>query len=244
MPRAVETTTNSPFAKLVDLGDTLVGAFAGSAQRQIVNFKTRLPEWKDEEKKVPKREEIMHFIAMPGTTAKLGKDETGYTPIELDTHLRYSASGFKWGQIIEGRKNLPAAHGFVAGQICSSDVYTFSIVGWSASTEGADVAKAREAGFTIEHNRFILRSQEQKDQYVLARSRKNQPTGVGVDLEIAIRRIALPNEQRWADLADELYDTKPWEGGAGAAGGGGEYVDDGAPHPADTAADEPEEEPF
>lgn len=226
MPRAVNTTTSAPFVKLVDLGDTIVGAFAGSAQRQIVNFKTRLPEWKDEEKKIPRREEILHLVAMPGTTAHVGTDDQGYTPIEPGDHVRYSVQGFQWSQVIQGRKDLPAAHGFKAGQICSSDVYTIRLVGWSASTDNA--AAATKAGFTVADGRIVMRSQQDKDAYVLARSRKNQSTGVGKDLEITLRRIELPNEQKWADLADELYDTKPWEGGATAsvdatasAGGGG-----------------------
>jgi hypothetical protein len=208
MPRAVATVTGAPFVKLVDLGDTIVGAFAGSAQQQRREYTSGNPLTKPDGR--PALEEILHFVAMPGTTANTGTDEAGYTLIKPGEHVRFSVSGYRWGQVIEARKELPAAHGMRAGQIASSDVYTISLTGWSASTDNA--AAATKAGFTVVDSRIVMRDQEAKDRYVLARSRKNQSTGVGKDLTIAIRRIELPTEQRWADLADALYDTRPWEG--------------------------------
>lgn len=237
MPRAVATTTGAPFAKLVDLGDTLVGAYAGAVQRQRRDYKTGDPATKADGK--PALEEIIHFVAMPGTTAHVGTDDNGYTPIEPGDHVRYSVSGYKWGQIIEARRNLPAwaDYSLKVGQISVGDVYTFRLVGWSAATDNATAAA--KAGFTVDNGRIVMRTQEEKDAYVLARSRKNQSTGVGKDLEIAVRRIQLPNEAKFDELADELERSKPWEHTAAPAPAG-----DGAPPPSDDDYTPDDEEPF
>lgn len=219
MARAVPTPGGggTPFAKLVDLGDTIVGAYGGSLMRQQRNYKTGDPEWKDEAKTKPRREEVLWLVAMPGTTAKTGNIEKGdLVAVDVEDVIRYAVAGFKWGQIIDGRSSLPAFSGFKAGQICSSDVYTFKLIGWSAATE--NVAGAQKAGFTVADGRIIMRTQDEKDQYVLARSRQNQPTGVGSDLEITVRRIDQAAEKRFEQLADELFDSKPWERTEAAAG--------------------------
>lgn len=233
-----QTTTSTPFAKLVEIGDTIVGAYGGSLVRQMRNFKSGEAEWKDTEKTKPRQEEVLWLVAMPGTTAKVGNVEKGdLAPIEAEAVIRYAVSGFKWGQVIEARNNLPAAFGFRAGQTCSSDVYGIRLIGWSASTENAE--GARKAGFTVVDGRIQMRSQEDKEKYVLARARANQPTGVGTDLEITVRRIDQATEKRFEQLADELYMSKPWEQTASTAPAA-EYTPAG-PHPADSAD---WEEPF
>jgi hypothetical protein len=215
---AIATDTavgGAPFAKFNTLGDSLVGAFAsdpGKSRRQRRNFKTREPELKADGK-TPALEEVMHFIAMPGITAKTGTAESGYTPIEPGTHVRYAVHGFKWGQVIDARKGLPAANGFEAGRPCSGDVYTISLIGWSASTENPKAAI--EAGFTVVEGRIVLRTEDERDRYILARTRQGGNANTGQDFEISIRRPA-PDEKRWEQMADELYLSKPWESTAAA----------------------------
>lgn len=210
MAIATQQSTGAPFAKLVELGDTLVGAFAsdpGKCRRQARNFETKAPATKPDGS--PLYEEVMHFIAMPGCTAQLGDAERGYQPIEPGTHVRFTVQGFKWGQVIQARKNLPAANGFGAGVACSGDVYKISLAGWSAETKNPQAAQA--AGFTVVEGRIVLRTQEEKDQYVLHQSRSGGNTNPARDLTMTVRR-PLPDEKRWEQAADELYLSKPWEG--------------------------------
>lgn len=208
---AIATTqvTGTPFAKLVELGDTLVGALGsdpGKSRRQARNFETKLPATKNDGS--PRFEEILHLVVMPGTTAKKGDPDTGYEDFEPGAHVRYSVSGFKWGQVIDGRKNLPARAGFGAGVACSGDVYEITLIGWSAETKAADAAT--KAGFTVVDGRIVLKTQEEKDKYVLHQSRAGGNTNPGRDIAITVRR---PNddEKAWEQKADELYLTKPWE---------------------------------
>lgn len=236
MAIATDVGTGTPFAKLVELGDVLIGACASDpkySKRQARNFDTGNPAVKDDGK--PRLEEILHLVAMPGTTARAGDAEKGYTVITEGDHVRYALQGFKWGQVIEARKNLPAFAGFKAGQTCSSDVYTIRLAGWSAETKNPTAAQS--AGFTVVEGRIVLRSQEDKDRYVLAQSRQGGNTNPAKDLEITVRRIT-PDEKRWEQAADELFLTKPWEVAApAAAGGSGDPYGD-VPHPGD------EMEPF
>lgn len=209
MAKAADTGgSGSPFAKFNNLGDTLVGAF-GSAprecQRQKRSFDDGEPQLKSDGK--PAMEEVLYFIAMPGTTAQVGTAEAGYEPIEEGAEVRYSVSGFKWGQVIDQRKALPPYSGFKAGQPCSGDVYTIRLAGWSAETKNATGAQA--AGFTVVEGRIVLRSQDEKDRYVLAQSRSGGNTNPAKDFEITIRRPN-PDEKRWEQAADELFDAKPW----------------------------------
>ena len=200
--------TGAPFIKFTEHGMTFVGAFAsdpGKSRRQKLNFDTKKPEWKDDG--APLLEEVMHFVAMPDTTAGTG-DRDALTQIEPGQHVRFSVSGHKWGQVIDARKALPAANGFAAGQTCSGDVYTITLAGWSAETKNPQAAE--KAGFTVVDGRIVLRSQDDKDRYVLAQSRSGGNTNPAVDYEITIRRPA-PGDKRWEQLADELYLTKPWE---------------------------------
>jgi hypothetical protein len=216
MAHAADTGTNgAPFAKFPTIGDTLIGAFgsdAGKSRRQRRNFKTGEPETKPDGK-TPAMEEVLHFISMPGTTAKMGTADAGYAPIEEGTHVRYSVHGFKWGQVIDARKALPAANGFKAGQPCSGDVYTIKLIGWSATTENPKVAE--EAGFTVIDGRIVLRTEDERDRYVLARTRQGGNTNTAGDYEIAIRRPT-SEDKRWEQAADELFMSKPWEGMASA----------------------------
>lgn len=208
----IRTGTGTPFAKMNELGQTLVGAFAGKTTRQRNDYETKQPKFKDNGK--PLQEELMWFVAMPGTTAIVG-DLTDPQPINDGDTVRYSVSGFKWGQVIEARRALPAHAGFKAGEMCSSDVYTIRLAGWSVGTDNA--AAATRAGFTVVEGRIVMRTDEDREKYVLARLKAGQNTNVGKDFEISVRRIT-PDEKRWEQLADALFLTKPWEQQAAAAG--------------------------
>lgn len=211
MAIAAPTTTSTPFAKLVKLGDTLVGAWAGSGVRQQQNYESQTPRFKADGSKL--LEEINHFIAMPGTTAVTGNVDKGdLAPITPGDHVRYAVSGYKWGQVIDARKNLPAFAGFSAGQICSSDVYTFRLAGWSVATENPTGAQA--AGFTVVDGRIVMRTEEELQNYVVARAKQGQPATVGKDIEITIRRIDQAAEKVWEQQADQLYITEPWKAAA------------------------------
>lgn len=210
MARAADTGAGggTPFVKFTDHGQTFVGAF-GSAprecKRQRRKYDTGEPLVKSDGK--PMWEEVMYFITMPGTSASIGNLEMGYTPIEEGAEVRLSVSGFRWGQIIDARKDLPAHAGFKAGQPCSGDIYEITLIGWSA--EAKDPARAKAAGFTVVENRIVLRDQESKDAYVLAQSRTGGNTNPAKDFTMTIRRPG-PNDKRWEQDADALFDRKPW----------------------------------
>lgn len=239
---AIPTTTASaaPFAKLVDLGDSLVGALASNpseSRRQQRNFDTGRPAFKDDGK--PALEEILHLVAMPGCTAKLGDNDHGYTVIEPGTHVRFALSGFKWGQAIEARKNLPGTDGGIRpGQEASGDVYEITLVGWSAETKNAEAAK--RAGFNVVDGRIILRTQDEKDAYVLAQSRSGGNTNPAKDLTVTVRRPT-PADAEWERLADELYLTEPWKS---ATANVAPAEDDVEGEPAMAGAGYDTEEPF
>jgi hypothetical protein len=207
MARAIEQASGNgaPFARFLELGDKLVGAFAGGKNRQQLDFNKKTPKFKDNGK--PMLEEIIHIIARPETTAKTGSPEQP-EPINDGDHIRHAFSGFKWGQIIEARKHLPAHAGFKTGQSCSGDIYTIELVGWSAETDNPSAAT--KAGFDVHDGRIILRSQEDKDRYILAQSKKGGNTNPAKDFEVSVRRPGA-NEKRWEQAADELFDSKPWE---------------------------------
>lgn len=219
MARAADTGgEGSPFAKFNDLGDALIGAFGSSpreCKRQARNFDTGNPATKDDGS--PRWEEVMYFIAMPGTTAKLGNADNGYEAIEPGEEVRYSVAGFKWGQVIDARKNLPAHAGFKAGQPCSGDVYTITLTGWSAETKNP--AAAEKAGFTVIEGRIVIRSEEDRERYVLAQLKSGGNTNPAKDYTVTIRRPT-PDEKRWEQAADELFDRKPWLRTPAAVGGG------------------------
>lgn len=200
----------APFAKLVTIGQTLVAAFASDprqCRRQVRNFKTQELEWKDEEKTKPLLEEVMHFVAMPGTTAGVGEREA-LNPIQPGTHVRYSVRGHKWGQVLDARKALPGEDGYPAGKTCPGDVYQITLIGWSAETK--NVAAAEKAGFNVVDGRIVLRDQDEKDRYVLAQSRTGGNTNPAVDFDITIRRPTA-DEREWEHAADELYMARPWD---------------------------------
>lgn len=228
MAQAADTGAGSgaPFVKMTELGDKLVGAFASDpskSRRQRRNFETQAPMTKPDGT-TPLLEEVMHFVAMPGTTAKQGKQDN-LSPVEVGAHVRYSVSGYKWGQVIDARKELPPRAGFAAGQVCSGDVYEITLVGWSAQTD--NVAGAQAAGFVIEDGRIIMRTTEDRDKYVLVRVQAGQPANPAKDYTVVVRRPT-DDEKRWEQAADELYASKPWESSAPLA----PADDDGDPFPA------------
>lgn len=221
MARAADTGgAGAPFVKFIDLGDTLVGAF-GSAprecKRQVRNFDTGNPATKDDGS--PKWEEVMYFIAMPGTTAKIGTADSGlgFEPIEEGAEVRFSVQGYKWGQVIDARKNLPPYAGFKAGQPCSGDVYTITLAGWSAETKNPGAAE--KAGFTVQDGRIVLRTEAEREKYVLAQIKTGGNTNPAKDYTVTIRRPN-PDEKRWEQAADELFDRKPWARTPAPVGGG------------------------
>jgi len=236
MAIAAPTATGAPFAKLVELGDTIIGALASNpseSRRQQRNYDTRQPAFKDDGT-TPLLEEVLHLVAMPGTTAKLGEADRGYEVVEPSTHIRYTVSGFKWGQVIDARKRLPAAPGIRAGQDASGDVYEITLAGWSAETKNADAAV--KAGFVVADGRIVLRSQDDKDRYVLAQSRNGGNTNPAKDVTITVRRPTAA-EAQWEKLADELYLTKPWTRMSAAADDEG-GADPFGPAPTPTPADD------
>lgn len=215
----------TPFAKLKNLGDVLEGALA-SKPRECVREQR---EFGKEEVKLrngkPMKEEILWLVAMPTTTAVTGKEDD-LSPIEALDVVRYAVSGYKWGQVIDARKQLPAANGFKLGESASGDVYRIELIGWSAETE--NVAAAEKAGFTVIDGRIVLRSQEDKDNYVLAQSRRGGNTNPAVDLAITIRRPT-PADKAYEQRADEIFLDAPWKKVAVGAGAPVEADDPGEP---------------
>lgn len=187
---AIATTTQatgSPFAKLVHLGDKIVGALASNpsaSRRQRRKYNTDELLFKENGK--PLMEEILHLVTMPDNTASSGTAESGYEQIEPGTHVRYSVSGFRWGQVIDGRKGLPARGQFRAGEECSGDVYEIELIGWSTATE--NVAAAQNAGFTVVDGRIQIRTEEDREKYILAKARQGGNTNVAKDASITVRR--------------------------------------------------------
>lgn len=208
MARAADTGSGGgglPFAKFNECGDTLIGAFAGGKVRAQQDYSTK--ETKKKKDGSDAKELVMWFVAMPGTTAKTGSPDDPQA-IEAGAHVRYAVSGFKWGQVIDGQKQLPEYAGFKTGTPCSGDVYTITLVGWSAETDNAPAAT--KAGFTVVEGRIVMRTQEQKDAYVLAQSRRGGNTNPAKDFEITIRRPRA-DEKAWEQAADALFDEKPWD---------------------------------
>lgn len=204
----------APFAKFANAGDRLIGAFGGGKSRQQQDYESK--EFKTKPDGKPLLEEVMHFVAMPGTTAGTGNLAEGLQQIDEGAHVRFAVAGFKWGQVIDARKQLPPHAGFKAGVPCSGDVYTITLVGWSAETKNPQAAV--NAGFTVVEGRIVLRSQEDKDRYVLAQSRSGGNTNPARDYEITVRRPTA-DEKRWEQAGDELFDSKPWERQPAMAGG-------------------------
>lgn len=239
MPRQATTTTGAPFAKLVSLGDKLVGAWAGAQKKQQRDYETGDPKWKDDlnadGERVPMLEEVNWFIAMPGTVAVTGNVEEGDTsPIESGEPVRFAFSGFKWHSVIEARKALPALAEFNIrkGREAASDVYTIALVGWSKQVK--NTAQAAQDGFTVDNDRVLIRSDEDADKFVSwLRKQKVQNLNLAKDLEITVRRVDLPDEAEYDQAACELYDTSPWErrdeAPATQAGSDGLGDDDEAP---------------
>lgn len=205
----------TPFAKLLNLDDELEGALASKPrecvreQREFGKDEVKLRNGK------PVKEEILWLVAMPGTTAVTGKDDD-HSPIEPLDVVRFAVSGYRWGQVIDARKALPAANGFKAGESASGDVYRIRLVGWSAETENP--AAAEKAGFTVVDGRIVLRSQEDKDNYVLAQSRRGGNTNPAKDVEITIRRPC-PADKAYEQRADEVFLDAPWKKVAVGVGG-------------------------
>lgn len=218
-----------PFAKFTSIGDELLGAFASKpreCQRQRRKYKTGEPITRPgkDGKQVPALEEIMWFIAMPGTTAKVGTAETEYTPIMAGDTVRWSVSGFQWGQVIDARKKLPARAGFKAGEPCSGDVYSIRLASYSVGTENARAAE--RAGFTVVDGRIVMTTEEQREKYVMHQVRNNGNTSTGKDFVITIRRPE-DSEKRWEQAADELFASKPWEKQLASVGGGSHDAEEG-----------------
>lgn len=216
MAREVEGTGGggAPFAKFKNIGDTLVGCFAGSTVRQQQKYDPnstgpRELLWKDADKTVPFKEEIMWFIAMPGTTAGVGpRDEL--TVIAPEAEVRTAIKGFKWGQVIEARKGLPVYGKVKAGKPASGDVYTITLAGYSSACDNATKAKAD--GFTVVNDRIVMTDEAGHEKWVLWRLRNQQNTNAAADYTFAVRRPTA-EESHYEALADDLFDSAPWANG-------------------------------
>lgn len=210
MAVASTTTSAAPFAKLVDIGDSIVGALAsdpGKSKRQKRNYETQQPETKPDGR--PMLEEVLHLVAMPGCSAKTGTAESGYNPIQPGDHIRYALSGHKWGLMIDARKTLPAHGQLRSGQPGGGDVVTITHIGWSTATDNP--AAAVQAGFTVVDGRIVMRSTEERERYVLAKMRQGGGNvNTATDLEITTRRPT-PAEKVYEDQADALWLTEPWK---------------------------------
>lgn len=195
------------FAKFMKPGDTLIGSFGGGVRRQMTQYKTNVPLFKDDGK--PKWQEIMHFVAMPGTQAVTGNLEEGNTePIEVGQTVRYAVNGFQWGQVIDARKALPAYSGLPAGTEASGDVYTITMTGWSATT--SNPSGAQKAGFTVVDGRIVMSSSEEHEAWIVAQARANGNTNAAKEYSITVRRPR-PDEAEWEAKGDALFASKPWE---------------------------------
>jgi hypothetical protein len=230
MAIASDTGGGTPFAKFRNVGDTLIGAHCAKPRecvRERRKYGTNEPVLKDDG--TPAKEEILWLVAMPGTTAVTGdieKDET--TPIEPLELVRVAVAGYKWGQVIDARKDLPAVGGFKMGQTASGDVYEVTLVGWSAQTDNPTAAA--KGGFTVVDGRIVLRTQDEKDAYVLTQSRKGGNTNPAKDFEVTIRRPG-PADKAYEQEADRLYLEKVWAKvpasvGAAAADDQPDYTDE------------------
>lgn len=216
---AIATTTSSgaPFAKFTSIGDTLVAAFASdpnATKRQQTGFVQGGGAgpllWKDgPEPRKPLLEEVMWLIAMPGTTCTIGSD--GAAP-EAGATVRYSVAGWKWKQAIDARRALPACGPIRAGQAASGDIYTITLIGWSVACD--DAVAARRDGHTIEDGRIILRTEDDRNRWVLGQAKTGRNTNAAKDYTLTIRRPR-PDEKQWEDLADALYMTRPWAAAQG-----------------------------
>lgn len=200
----------SPYAKFRKIGDKLVGAFASApreCKRQATQYETKALLWKDDEQKKPLLEEVMYFVVMPGTTAKKGNEDNGYEDLEEMDVACYSVGGFKWGQVIDARRNLPAHAGFKAGQPCSGDIYEIELIGWSAETKNPGAAE--KAGYTVIDGRIVLRTQEDKTKYVLMKAEQGGNVNTANDFRITIRRPT-SDDKAYEQRADEVFLEKPW----------------------------------
>jgi hypothetical protein len=240
MPRQAQETTGAPFAKLVNLGDTLIGAWGGAQRKQQRDYESGDPKWKDQPgpdlERVPLLEEVNWFVAMPGTTAKTGTADDGYGDVAEGDVVRFSFAGFKWHNVIEARKGLPALgnYGVRKGREASSDVYTITLAGWSKETKNPEGAV--KAGFTVEAGRIVLRTEEEADRAISMLRKQGGNINLAKDIDITVRRADMDSEKQWADMADELWDSAPWkaEPVSGpdtehAAAGSSAYDDDEAP---------------
>lgn len=230
MPRAATTDTAAPFAKLVNLDDQLVGCWAGAQRKQQRDYDTGDPKWKDQPapngERVPMQEEVNWFVAMPGTTAVTGNVEEGdTTDIEPGDQVRFAFSGFRWHNVIEARKQLPAMPNYKIrkGREAVSDVYTVRVVGWSKQVKNA--AQAAKDGFTVDDDRVVIRSDDDRKKFVAwLMDHKVTNLNLAKDLEVTVRRINLPDEQEYDEAADALNVEAPWNRAksddAPASGGG------------------------
>jgi hypothetical protein len=215
MPHEIAPSgSGAPVVKFTKIGDTFVGAYVGEGkpqQRRTYKPDGSLgePMFKPDGK--PALQALKHFVAMPGTTAvtgNLAKGET--TPIEPGDHVRLIVFGFKWGQHIEAAKSLPAFGKTRAGAMLSTDVYTVAAVGYSA-TAGDNAAALRREGLTVTDGRVIMTTEQDHEKWVLFQVRNHANSNAAMDFTITARRYDPDTESEWGDMADALWETKPWE---------------------------------
>lgn len=206
-----------PFAKFLKPGDTLVGSFGGGVRRQQRKFQSQ--ELMTKADGSPKMEEILHFAAMPGTTAVTGNVERGETEvIKPGEVVRYAVSGFQWKQLIDARKALPPYGNVKAGGEASGDVVTITMTGWSAATENPQGAV--NAGLRVVDGRIVMSTPEEHERWVLAQVRAGKAANAAKEYTIETRRPR-PDEAMWEQQGDDLFTAKPWVHKESATVGGG-----------------------
>lgn len=208
-----------PFAKFLKPGDTLIGSFGGGVRRQQRKFQS--PDLATKPDGSPKMEEILHFVAMPGTTAVTGDLDKGETEvIKPGETVRYAVSGYRWKQLIDARRQLPAYANVKAGSEASGDVVTITMTGWSAATDNPQGAV--NAGLRVADGRILMSSDEEHERWVLAQVRAGKPANAAKEYTIEVRRPR-PDEATWEAQGDALFTAKPWIVKEPAAVGASDY---------------------
>lgn len=227
MAQAVDTAGSAaPFVKFRQIGDTLIGAFGGSVQRQQRKWSPDGPGellWKRKENPSdpdkPLLEEIFYFVAVAGgCTVVLGNEDDGFRRIEDREVVRFSVSGFKWNQAINAAKTLPAfrtkpdgSPQFAAGKRVTGDMWKITLVGYSADVPGQAAEQVyRAAGLTIVEGRVVMRTEQERTVWANIQIERRQNTNAAKDFEMVCRRVA-DQERAYEDAADEVYNARPWE---------------------------------
>jgi hypothetical protein len=237
MPHEIAPSgSGAPVVKFTKIGDTFIGAYVGEGkpqQRRTYKPDGSLGDLMFKPDGKPALQAIKHFVAMPDTTAVTGNLVKGETyPIAAGDHVRVIVNGWKWGQHIEAAKSLPAFGKTKAGVMLSTDVYTVTAVGYSA-TAGDNAAALKKEGLKVIDGRVIMTTEEDHEKWVLFQVRNHANSNAAMDFVVIARRYDPATESEWGDAADALWLEAPWEqekrddddvpAGGGGGGGGTSY---------------------